>query len=299
VIETRGERMSGEAKTAVVLRFRDHARVLPAVLRALTAQTHRLEVIGVDTGSRDGSRAIVECAGAKILDLPPERFSYGRAINIGMKVAKSEVVVVLSAHAVLQEAAAIGQLVAALVDRAVAGAYGRLLPGPDLNPFEARNLRTYYDDVPRLQRSETRFTNTFCAIRREVWAKEPFDEEIPGAEDQYWVARVQRLGYAVAYVPSAQAVYLQAFGVRRIYQHAMKLGYAQQVMRPDRHVRFIGSLASAAGWALTDVKAWARREIPTRCLLMSPLFRLRQEMGLYMGAARAARRQKSTGDSAV
>lgn len=283
------DQMLGETRTAVVIRFRDHARFLPAVLAALSSQTQEVEVIGVDTGSSDGSRAIIERAGARIVELAAERFSYGRAINVGAEVARSEVVVVLSAHAVLQEATAIGQLVEALRDRTVAGAYGRLLPGPELNPLEARNLRAYYDEVPGLQRSETRFTNTFCAIRREVWAKERFDEEIPGGEDQYWVSRVQRLGYVVAYVPSAQAVYLQTFGLRRIFGHSIKLGYGHQVRRLDRRISLVGSLASAAGWALTDMKAWARREIPARWLLASPLYRLRQEIGLYVGATRAVR----------
>jgi glycosyltransferase involved in cell wall biosynthesis len=255
-------------------------------------QTLSTRVIGVDTGSNDGSRAIVEAAGATVLELPSERFSYGRAINLGMEVAASEVTVVLSAHAVLKEPAALECLVTALDDPAVAGAYGRLLPGPDLNPFEARNIASYYDDLARIQRDDPRFTNTLSAIRRHVWAKERFDEQIPGAEDQHWAARVQRLGYSVAYVPSARAVYLQEFGIRGIYQHAIKLGYAHQVIRPERPIRFMGTAASATGWALADLSSWARRQLPTRWLLMSPFFRLRQELGLYVGARRAVRRQR-------
>src|SRR5437867_3367245 len=123
--------------TAVVLRFRDHGRVLPTVLSALAAQTLPIRLIGIDTGSRDGSRALVEAAGGTIIELPPERFSYGRAINVGMEVASSEIVVVLSAHAVLEPASSLARLVSALSDPIVGGAYGRLLPGPDLNPLEA------------------------------------------------------------------------------------------------------------------------------------------------------------------
>jgi glycosyltransferase involved in cell wall biosynthesis len=286
--------------TTVVVRFRDHSRYLPEVLAALAEQTLPIRLIGVDTGSKDGSRALVEAAGATVLELPSERFSYGRAINLGLEAAGSEVAVVLSAHAVLKGPSALECLVAALDDPGVAGAYGRLLPGPHLNPFEARNILSYYDELPRLQRCaaqhppwpDSRFTNTLSAIRRDVWGKEQFDEDIPGAEDQEWALRVQRRGYAVAYVPTARAFYLQTFGISGIYDRATKVGYAQQMMRPGRLPRLIGHLASAAGWTFADVKSWARREMmPTRWLLVSPLFRLRQELGLYVGAKRAARRQ--------
>jgi glycosyltransferase involved in cell wall biosynthesis len=281
--------------TAVVLRFRDHRRYLPAVLSALAAQRLPVRLVAVDTGSKDGSRTLVEAAGATVLELPTERFSYGRAINLGMEAAGSEAAVVLSAHAVLEDSSVLERLVAALDDPRVAGAYGRLLPGPDLNPFERRVLLSYYSERPRLQFDDPRFTNTLCAIRHCVWARERFDEQIPGAEDQEWVVRVQRRDYAVAYVPSARATYLQTFGIGGIYDRAIKLGYARQMIHSGPPPRLVDSLTSAVGWSLIDFRSWVRREMSLRWLLVAPIFRLRQEVGLYVGAHRALRRQRFLG----
>jgi hypothetical protein len=230
-----------------------------------------------------------------MIDLAPASFSYGRAINIAMEIAKSEVVAIISAHVVLQ-ATTLACLVAACASRDVAGAYGRLLPGKDLNPFEARNIGAHYGTMPRVQWSDTRFTNSLSAIKREVWARERFDEEIPAAEDREWVSRVQGHGYSVVYVPAARAMYLQDFGIWGIYGRAKKLGYAHQMMRPSTRPRFAGCIASAAGWTALDFKAWVRRELPLRWLFAAPIFRLRQEVGLYVGAYSAFRHLKQTED---
>lgn len=272
----------------VIVRYRNHASFLPETLLSLTKQKISLRVIGIDSGSTDGSRSLVEAAGGKVLDLPPADFSYGRALNLGMRVARSDVVIVLSAHVVVGEGC-LDHLVAGCEDSSIAGAYGRLIPGSTMNPFESRNMASYYGDIPRIQRESTRFTNSLSAIKRQVWTAEPFDETLPAAEDQEWVGRAQRRGYSVAYVPSASAHYYQEFGVSGIYKRAVKLGYAHQVMQPGRAPRLIGCLASAAGWTLADIRSCARGEISLQWGFVSPFFRLRQEFGLYIGASRAFR----------
>src|SRR5262245_2744321 len=51
-----------------VIRFRDSARTLPRVLASLERQSLRPDrLVGVDTGSRDGSAEILRKAGARIV----------------------------------------------------------------------------------------------------------------------------------------------------------------------------------------------------------------------------------------
>lgn len=77
--------------TAIVVSH-DGARWLPDVLAALARQTRAPQrVVGVDTGSADGSRALLAEAlnDERVLDLPPET-GYGTAVAMG--VAHAEVV---------------------------------------------------------------------------------------------------------------------------------------------------------------------------------------------------------------
>jgi glycosyltransferase involved in cell wall biosynthesis len=274
---------------SVIVRFRNHAGTLQRVLAALATQSRPHELIGVDSGSTDGSRLLAEKAGARIVAVPPAQFSYGRAINDGIEAARGDTLVLVSAHSVPATPDAIERLVAPLANPQVAGAYGRQVPFPGMNPFEARIIREYYGDSPLLQRDDPRFSNAWSAIRRDVWDHHPFDETVPGAEDQHWAKAVQRRGLAVAYVPDARVSYEQQFGLKGFYDRVLRLSFAGQALRHGTPPRLHQALVSAAQLVAQDLVAWRRGEIGLRWLLRSPSFRVRQSLGLRRGARLAAR----------
>jgi glycosyltransferase involved in cell wall biosynthesis len=259
------------------------------VLTALAGQTLKHELIGVDSGSGDGCRALAEKSGARVIMLRPSEFSYGRAINEGAEVAKGKTIVLLSAHSVLETHDALELLVAPLADAFVAGAYGRQLPFPGMNPFEARIIREYYGEQSNLQRNEPRFSNAWSAVRRDVWTSHRFNEILPGAEDKCWAQEVQRRGLSVAYVPEARVTYHQQFGVASFYDRALRLGFADQALRRRSPPRLHQSLASAAQMILEDLRICRSGEMSLEWLLRSPAFRVRQSLGLRRGARMAAR----------
>ena len=274
---------------SVIVRFRNHASTLPLVLDALKRQSLAHELIGVDSGSTDGSTALLDKQTARIVSVPPRHFSYGRALNDGAAAASGEYLVFLSAHSVPDGADALEALVAPLSRPSVVGSYGRQRPFPDMNPFEARILREYYGPLPRVQSDDPRFSNAWSAVRRDVWVRHRFNEVVPGAEDQHWAHEVQRHGFAVAYVPEAQVIYHQQFGIRDFYDRALRLGFAAQALRRGPLPRLHQSLFSAGQMVLQDVRAWREDQLALRWLLRSPSFRLRQSLGLRRGARMASR----------
>src|SRR5437764_9113130 len=91
-----------DAGLSVIIRARDEARNLARVLGLLRAQETgelTVEVILVDCGSSDDSLAVAASYGARTLELVPERFSFGRALNLGAATATGRVLISLSAHA--------------------------------------------------------------------------------------------------------------------------------------------------------------------------------------------------------
>ncbi len=57
-----------------------------------------MEVILVDSGSTDATVSIAESFGARIVQILPEEFTFGRSLNFGFKPATRELVVIASAH---------------------------------------------------------------------------------------------------------------------------------------------------------------------------------------------------------
>jgi glycosyltransferase involved in cell wall biosynthesis len=83
-------------RASVVIRVRDEAGPLRVLLEILAGQTAGHEVVVVDSGSDDGSADLARAAGARVLEIAPGAFSFGRALNLGTAACTAEVVVALS-----------------------------------------------------------------------------------------------------------------------------------------------------------------------------------------------------------
>ena len=110
---------------SVVVPCRNHARFLGEALRSALAQTHSpLEVLLVDDASTDGSREVAAALGVRVVD--GEGAGVERAVNLGVREARGELVVRLDADDVL-EPRYVERLLAAL-RRAPDAAYAYCTP---------------------------------------------------------------------------------------------------------------------------------------------------------------------------
>lgn len=170
----------------MIIRARDEAASIGAVLDALAAQTlaHH-EVVVVDSGSRDGTVELVRArasATQRLLELPPEQFTFGRALNRGTALARAPVVVALSAHAVPRDPGWLARMVAAFSDDRVVCAYG---PGhfPRGAPLDRP---VYQDAAAALATPGWGYSNGAGGFRRSLWDQRPFREDLPASEDLEW-----------------------------------------------------------------------------------------------------------------
>src|SRR5262245_18292333 len=114
-------------RLSVVVRFRNEARYLDAVLRAVRAQRYpgSVEVVAVDNESTDGSREIAVAYADKILDVPEYR--PGAALNQAVAACSGDGIIVLSAHAIPADDTWLGLISAWLGNPDVLGTYGAQL----------------------------------------------------------------------------------------------------------------------------------------------------------------------------
>src|ERR1017187_8119368 len=74
-------------EVTVAIPVRDGAAYLERTLEALAGQTVAHELLICDSGSRDDSRGLARARGARVLEIPPSRFSHGGTRNLLMREA--------------------------------------------------------------------------------------------------------------------------------------------------------------------------------------------------------------------
>ncbi|MBI4214094.1 MAG: glycosyltransferase [Chloroflexi bacterium] len=192
---------------SIVIRAKNEARDIGTSLTQVFAQqgVPSFEVIVVDSGSTDATLDIARQFPTRIIQIPPETFTYGRALNIGVQAATGDFAVSLAAHALPSHHRWLANLLAPFADPTIGGVYGRELPRANVTLFELFGmwLSGVTSTRPRRQERDMMFSNRNGAFRRGLVLEHPFDEQIPGAEDLAWADWIQRHGWAVYYEPTA------------------------------------------------------------------------------------------------
>lgn len=204
------------AAATVIVRAKDEAATIGATLRSLRAQTVRAEVIVIDSGSKDGTVETASGLCDRLIEIPPERFTYGFALNLGAREASAPVHFALSAHCVARRADWIERTLAHYERRDIAGTNG---------------IQTFADGTPVTSpffqtASHARadpywgFSNHASSWRASVWADHPFDETLVASEDREWSWRVLDAGWVLAFDPALWVDMSHAWhgGVRKTFE---------------------------------------------------------------------------------
>ncbi len=191
-----------EPLVSIIIRTRNEERWIDKCLEAIASQDYlNYEVIVVDNESMDATLKKAERFSVRVLTI--SEFRPGEALNKGIRAAKGEVIVCLSAHCIPTSREWLSRLVAPLNDLRVAGVYGRQEPLPFSDPHDKRDLLTVFGLDPKIQERDPFFHNANSALRRSTWEKFPFDEDVKNLEDRVWGQSVINEGMTILYEPTA------------------------------------------------------------------------------------------------
>jgi glycosyltransferase involved in cell wall biosynthesis len=182
---------------SVVIRVRNEGAALRKVLRALEIQDIRpKEIIVVDNESSDDSRLAAQQYGAKIVEMAREDFTYGRALNIGIREAQGEFICILSAHSLPVGRDFLSKASAPFADPCIAAV--RCLSVTSRIELENWTKLVVLDWPIKIETLiSSAPVNSAAMIRRAVWEQIPYDETLAGVEDKFWALEVLKSGYRI------------------------------------------------------------------------------------------------------
>jgi rhamnosyltransferase len=284
---------------SVVIPVRDGGDDLESCLAGIVRQSldEEVEIVVVDSGSTDGSRAVAAGAGARVEAIPSTAFTHGRARNLGARLARGEILVFTSQDATPADERWLERLVAPLRrDERVAGVYGRQLPRPDAAPPERYFLDFLYGPEPRRQRAATPaeislrttlFSNANSALRRTLWERFPFADDVIMSEDQEWSRRVLLAGYEVVYEPRAAVWHSHRYTLRSAFRRFFDSGVSSGRAYLAGGASTPELRRAAREYALGELR-WLCRSRQARWIPYAAVYELAKFAALQLGARHAA-----------
>lgn len=205
--------------------------LLRRVLESVRAQetTHAVEIVAVDSGSTDGTVALLRAFDVHVIEITQEDFDFGATRNRLFEACSGSFIVNLSQDAVPASPQWLEHLVRPLLDDPqVAVSCGRSIPDPDREyrqfPWE-RNGYFYFTRASRRfnERYGTGVSFANSALRRSVWEVLRLDAQAI-SEDMQFQQKLHATDYTRAYPDDAPVLHHHDYSLPALYRRCRNEG---------------------------------------------------------------------------
>lgn len=271
-------------KVSVVIRCYNEREHIGKLLHGIFEQgVEDIEVVLVDSGSTDGTLEVAKQYPIDdIVYIPPENFSFGRALNLGIEATEGEYCVFASAHVYPKRKDWISCLLERF-EEDIALVYGKQR-GNERTKFSERQVfQKWFPEHDRIRQGTPFCNNANCAIRRSVWEEFNYDEELPGLEDLDWAKRVKEDGWNISYASDAVVVHVHEESPREVYNRYRREALAHRQIMPEQDFTLLDFLKMFGFNTLRDYHEAYEDGTLLENLILIPRFRLMQFWGTYRG----------------
>ena len=271
---------------SVVIRECNEEKHIGRLLSGILQQTIRpIDVILVDSGSTDATLAIASRYPVRIVSISPEEFTFGRALNRGCALANGEYLVIASAHVYPVYPDWLERLLAAFEEPQVALTFGKQRGDETTRFSEHQILAKWFPEVPTSRMDHPFCNNANAAVRRSLWERRPYNEDLPALEDIEWATWAMSQGYHVAYSAEAEVIHVHSETPRTVYNRYRREAMALRRIHPGEHFRLVDLVRLYLSNVVTDAWHALRQGVLGRTLGEIVWFRWMQFWGTYRGFA--------------
>lgn len=269
---------------SIVIRAFNEEKHLGRLLQGIRRQTVKdVEIILVDSGSTDATLSIAESHGARIVQILPQEFTFGRSLNLGLQAATRERVVIASAHVYPVYPDWLESLLRPFEDGNVALTYGKQR-GPDSAWFSEQQIyHQWYPDLSQPRQATAFCNNANAAIRRSLWEGHTYDETLTGLEDVAWAKWAREQGRAIAYVAEAEIIHVHSESPAAVFNRYRREAMAFKHLYPEAHFSLYDFVRLTSANILSDLWHAARQHQLWRNFGSIFWFRFMQFHGTRLG----------------
>ena len=227
-------------------------------LDMLLRQTVEAEIIVIDSGSTDVTRAIVRAHAdrVRLMEIPRESFDHGGTRDYALRQSVGDIVCFLTQDALPTDEHCLEKLISAFSTPDVAAVFGRQVAHSDAPEYERLTRAFNYPytpyiwreaDIPHYGVKSYFFSNVCAAYRREAYlAVGGFDAPILSNEDMMMAAKLLHAGYALAYTPAATVYHSHHYTLRQEYRRNVRIGTVMEQYQD----RLTDAQVDAEGWRM-------------------------------------------------
>jgi GT2 family glycosyltransferase len=303
----------GRHRVSVLMPLMDAGEALRETLPLLLEQkaAAELEIVAVDSASRDDTVAVLKEFEATVIAIDPAEFDHGLTRNLVAEHARGDVLVFLNGRSQPCDDGWLEPLLTALdADPSVAGASSRVLPYPDADPLTRRDgglepsgspersvkrIEDWaaYAAMPIEQRRLLlNFHTVSAAIRADVLRQTPFQSVNAIGEDLLWAREVLEGGMALVHESESRVYHSHDYSLREWFMRNVDDGIANRdinsrsLSEQEADALIRGMVAS--DWAyLRDELGLAGDDLE-RWQIQAALRRAAQGAGQWMGVNHTA-----------
>lgn len=269
---------------SIVIRAYNEEKYIGRLLEGLKQQTvNDVEIILVDSGSTDSTVAIAESHGAKVVHIPSAEFTFGRSLNLGVRSASREFIVIASAHVYPVYPDWLEALLKPFQDEKIALAYGKQRGYKNSKYSEHQIFHQWYPDTSILDQATAFCNNANAAIRKSLWEQHPYDETLTGLEDLEWSKWAKEQGYKIAYIAEAEIVHIHNETPKGVYNRYRREAMALRRMYPEAHFNFYDFIRLTVTNIFSDLWHAALDGVLIKSFASIVWFRFAQFHGTRMG----------------
>ena len=270
---------------SIVIRTLNEERYLEELMEAVDSQVHPafdVEVVLVDSGSTDSTLAIAERFGCRITHIEKHEFTFGRSLNYGCEFARGQTLVFISGHCIPASPDWLTKLLAPL-DEGCDYVYGRQI-GRDTTKFSEKQLfQKYFPEESRIPQVGFFCNNANAAVRRDVWERFRFDEDLTGCEDMYLARTIVEQNGAIGYCGDAAVYHIHDETWRALFLRYEREAVALHKILPEVHIHLLDVVKFISVGIVKDIRSAFRKGVLRKEVASIILFRTMQYCGAYRG----------------
>jgi len=271
-------------KVSIIIRCLNEEKHIGKLLTGILEQTvEEVEIIVVDSGSTDATLAIASRFPVKIIHIRPEDFSFGYALNIGCAAATSDILLFASAHVYPVYRDWLEKMLEPFQEEQVALVYGKQRGDERTRYSEHQIFEKWFPEQSTWNQQHPFCNNANCAIRKSLWEKYPYDEQLTGLEDLAWAKNIQEQGWRIAYAAEATIIHVHEESWKSVYNRYRREAIALRLIMKNESFNLLTFLTLLVKNVWSDYRhAWHDGVFSSNIFSIF-LFRLMQFWGTYRG----------------